>query len=71
MIFANIDSPSTNNILGYETGTRAVFDARHGGDPLWVFLDYNVVKNRANTADFIARPKAYHIDGFGNLRLRS
>ena len=68
MIFAHIDAVDTQNITGFETGTRALFDSQHGGDPLWVFLDYNIVKNRSDLPDFLKYPKLYHIDQFGNLR---
>lgn len=68
MIFANIDNVSTNNIIGFEVGTRAAFDDRHGGDPLWVFFDYDIIKIRVVTADFLLYPTKYYIDILGNIQ---
>jgi hypothetical protein len=68
MIFARIDNPTTKNILGFECGTRALFDQRHGGDPTWVFVDYPNAVHRSDISDFLKYPTAYHIDANGNLR---
>jgi hypothetical protein len=68
MIHAVIDAADTRNIVGFECGTRADFDKRHAGDPMWVFFDDNVIMRRVNTTEFLLNPKLYHIDEQGNLQ---
>lgn len=68
MIFANIDSTTSRNIVRFECGTKAQFEKRHLNDPLWIFLDYNPVVNRSDVADFLKYPTQYYIDPNGNLR---
>lgn len=69
MIHAHIDTVEHRKIIGFETGTRAQFDQRHGGDPLWIFVDSYKVKYRINFVNFITRPFDYMIDELGDLRL--
>lgn len=68
MIFAHLDDVSTKNIIGFEVGTRADFDNRHPGDPLWIFLDFDIIKVRVVTSDFLRYPKLYYIDSSGNIQ---
>lgn len=67
MIHARIDTAEHRKILGFENGTRAQFDARHGGDPLWVFIDSYKVKYRADFKNFLLKPWNYQIDQYGEL----
>ena len=67
MIHARIDTVDHRQIVGFETGTRAQFDARHGGDPLWVFVESYSVKYRADFTDFQLRPWRYKVDLYGNV----
>ena len=70
MIHARLDAESTKNITGFECGTRAEFDERHGGDPLWVFLDFDVVQYRVRKADFLLNPLLFLIDERGMVQRR-
>jgi hypothetical protein len=69
MIHARIDTVEHRKILGFENGTRAQFDERHGGDPLWFFLDSYKVKYRANFSNFLLKPWNYQIDDYGEIFL--
>lgn len=69
MIHARIDTAEHRKILGFENGTRAQFDERHGGDPLWFFIDSYKVKYRVNYTNFILKPWNYQIDQYGELFL--
>lgn len=69
MIHARIDTAEHRKIVGFETGNRAQFDTRHGGDPLWVFLDSYRVKYRAEFAHFLTFPTNYQINEFGDIYL--
>lgn len=69
MIHARIDTVDHRKILGFENGTRAQFDERHGGDPLWRFIDSYKVKYRADFTNFLLRPWNYQIDDLGELFL--
>jgi hypothetical protein len=69
MIHARIDTVDHRKILGFENGTRAQFDERHGGDPLWFFIDSYKVKYRVNFANFLLKPWNYQIDDRGELFL--
>lgn len=66
MIHARIDTVEHRKIVGFETGTRAQFDKRHGGDPLWVFLDLPKVKYRVSFAKFSLNPWNYKLDANDN-----
>lgn len=70
MIHAHIDNVTDRNVMGYEVGTRAQYDARHGGNPLWVFLDTAVVLYQIHVEDFIRKPTSFKIDSGGNLQTR-
>lgn len=67
MIHALIDTAEHRKILGFETGTRAQFDRRRGGDPLWVFVDSYQVRYRANIKNFMRHPTRYMVDTRGDL----
>lgn len=67
MIHALIDTVQHRKILGFETGNRAQFDQRHGGDNRWVFLDVYRVKYRANFSDFLKNPTGYKLDDQDNV----
>lgn len=69
MIHARIDTAEHRKILGFENGTRAQFDERHGGDPLWFFIDSYKVKYRTNFKNFLLKPWNYQIDNHGELFL--
>lgn len=69
MIHAHIDTVDHRQLVGFEIGTRAQFDKRRGGDPLWVFVDSNQLKFRANESEFLRRPFRYAVDIKGNLRI--
>jgi len=69
MIHARIDTVDHRQIVGFETGTRALFDARRGGDPLWVFLDSYRVKYRADFHDFLINPFHYKILLTGDIQI--
>lgn len=71
MIHVKVDNPSVKNIIGYETGTKAAFDARHAGDPLWIFFDYNVIMNQINTLLFLKNPTLFYISPQGTLKQHS
>jgi hypothetical protein len=68
MIFAHVDSLETKNIVGFECGTRNLFDSRRSGDPLWIFIDNNNARFRSDLSDFLKNPTTYYIDNNGNLR---
>lgn len=70
MIHALIDGVTTRRIVGFECGTRAQFDARHGGDPLWVFLDYSTINYRIRTSEFLDNPLSFFIDKRGLVQKR-
>lgn len=71
MLFLRIDSPTTKRVLGFEIGTRALFDKRHANNASWVFMDYNNAKNRSDLPAFLINPTNYYIDKNGNLRASS
>ncbi len=71
MIHVKIDSLSVKNIIGYEIGTKEAFDLRHGGDPAWVFFDYNVIMNQINTLLFLKSPTLFYINPQGFLKQHS
>jgi len=69
MIHARVDTAEHRKIVGFETGTRAQFDNRHGGDPIWIFLDSYRVKYRADFKNFLLHPTNYQIDEYGDIHL--
>jgi hypothetical protein len=70
MIHAIIDDVIQKNIVGYECGTKADFELRHWGNPLWVFFDDNIITNRINTEQFLTKPQTFYIDKAGELQSR-
>ena len=68
MMHINIDSVETRNVVGFECGTRADFDIRHYNNPLWVFVDKNVIKYQVLTSDFLLNPRKYYFDTKNFLR---
>lgn len=68
MIHAHIDNIFDKNIIGYECGTRASFDVRRGGDPFWVFFDYNDIVYHIQTKNFLLAPRSFYIDDKGLLQ---
>jgi hypothetical protein len=69
MIFAHIGSTTIRNVIGFECGTRALFDKLHGGDPLWLFIDQPNARNRSDLPGFLQHPTNYRVDKNNNLRL--
>lgn len=69
MIHARVDTAEHRKIVGFEVGTRTQFDNRHGGDPVWFFLDSYRVKSRADESDFLTYPWKYMINEHGDLIL--
>jgi hypothetical protein len=67
MIHAHIDTVDHRMIVGIETGTRAQFDARHGGDKLWLFVESYRVLYRVDTKDFLRYPHTYKVNALGDL----
>ena len=70
MIFAKISDTTSFNITAFECGTRAEFDIRHPGDPLWVFVDSPNAEARSDITDFLLNPTTYYIDKNNNFRKR-
>ena len=62
MIFAHLDNSSPRKILGYEVGTRAVYDVRHGTDPNWSFIDSDVMNHRVDLPTFLKDPTKFILD---------
>ena len=71
MIHAHIDNILTKNIVGFECGTRADFDTRHGNDPLWVFIDHDIFNYRVDKSAFLRTPTIFYIDEHGTIQLRN
>jgi hypothetical protein len=71
MFFVRIDDATTRNVTGYECGNRAVYDDRHGGDPLWVFVDSDVVRSGIKIDDFLKNYLNYTVNGKGILKRKS
>jgi hypothetical protein len=67
MIHARVNNTTDLAIIGFECGTRADFDHRHGGDSQWIFLDYDIVNYHVNTGDFLLHPTHYQITPAGDL----
>lgn len=68
MIHALLDDPNSKNIVGFEVGTRVAFDTLHSGDPLWVFLDYDIITYRVPMRAFLLNPKKFYIDKSGAVQ---
>lgn len=68
MIYANIDNLIDKKIVGFECGTRAGFDERHPNDPLWIFLDADIIRSRISVSNFLWTPTMYYFDNTGNIR---
>lgn len=69
MIHARIDTVEHRQIVGFEVGTRAAFDVRHGGDPLWIYVESYRVKLRADLKHFMMYPSKYKILATGDVIL--
>lgn len=67
MIHARIDTVGHRQIVAFQVGTRAQFDALHGGDPLWVFVDSYQAKYRADLVSFLNSPRTFKVDTLGNM----
>lgn len=70
MIYAKIDNLIDKNVVGFEWGTRAGFDERHPNDPLWIFLDSNVIRARISISNFLWTPAMYYFDSAMNIQRR-
>ena len=69
MIHALVDTVEHRQIIRFEAGNRAEFDAKHAGDPLWFFLDSYRVKYGANFQNFLTYPRKYRINDYGDIYL--
>jgi hypothetical protein len=70
MIHVHINNQIDQNVLGYECGTRALFDTRRAGDPFWVFFDYDDIIYHIRTKNFLLAPTDFYIDSKGLLQKR-
>lgn len=68
MFFVRIDAVDTRNVTGFECGTRAGFDDRHGGDPLWVFVDADIVRTGLKVNVFLTSYLNYTVSTKGILK---
>lgn len=71
MIFVHIDNTTSRNVIGYECGTRALFDTRHPGDPLWMFFDGERIRARVHFDQFLRTPTDYKVDDKGFIRRKT
>jgi len=69
MIHVEVDTPSHGKVVRYEVGTRRQFDAKHAGDPSWVFVDSNKLRSKVNVQNFLTYPFNYKVDIYGSLFL--
>jgi hypothetical protein len=68
MFFVRIDAVDTRNVTGFECGTRAEFDKRWGGNPLWAFVDSDVVRAGIKVKEFLLTPTNYTVNTRGILK---
>jgi hypothetical protein len=66
MLHVKVNSQS--EVLGYNVGTFAEFEARHLGDPAWKFVDLPKATKESDSKAFLLAPLSFKVTSDGRLR---